>query len=233
MAGHVDHAFGGSQRLRVALTVQGGRSMIDTPALVIDADRLRANIEAMAAVRGRAASRCARTPRRTKMVEVAALQLEAGAAGLTVAKLGEAEVFADGGCDDLLIAYPLVGEAKLERLAALARRARVAVALDSLEVARDRGVRARTSPCGSRPTPGSTAGVAPAGVAGLARARSRGRAAGRGRDDARGPRLRGEDLAAATRDARRRCARRRRRCMSPSSRSAPRPPPASPPASRA
>src|SRR5690349_4814143 len=45
-----------------------------------------------------------------KMVEVAALQPGAGAAGLTVAKLGEAEVFAAGGCEDILIAYPLIGD---------------------------------------------------------------------------------------------------------------------------
>ncbi len=109
---------------------------IDTPALLIDADRLRANVEAMAAA-ARDGGVALRPHAKThKMVEVAALQLEAGAAGLTVAKLGEAEVFVDGGCEDVLIAYPLIGDTKLERLAALARRARVAVALDSLEVAR-------------------------------------------------------------------------------------------------
>ena len=110
--------------------------MIDTPALLIDAGRLRANVEAMATVAGRAGVALRPHAKTHKMVEVAALQLEAGAAGLTVAKLGEAEVFVDGGCEDILIAYPLIGDPKLERLAALARRARIAVALDSLEVAR-------------------------------------------------------------------------------------------------
>jgi D-serine deaminase-like pyridoxal phosphate-dependent protein len=110
--------------------------MIDTPALLIDAGRLRANVEAMAAA-ARDGGVALRPHAKThKMVEVAALQLEAGAVGLTVAKLGEAEVFVDGGCEDILIAYPLIGAPKLERLAALARRARIAVALDSLEVAR-------------------------------------------------------------------------------------------------
>jgi D-serine deaminase-like pyridoxal phosphate-dependent protein len=109
---------------------------IDTPALLIDGDRLRANVAAMAAA-ARDGGVALRPHAKThKMVEVAALQLEAGAAGLTVAKLGEAEVFVDGGCEDVLIAYPLIGDTKLERLVALARRARVAVALDSLEVAR-------------------------------------------------------------------------------------------------
>src|SRR5215212_5403476 len=63
----------------------------------------------------------------------------AGAAGITCAKLGEAEVMADAGLDDLLIAFPLVGEAKLGRLAALLERARVRVSLDSVEVAEGLG----------------------------------------------------------------------------------------------
>jgi D-serine deaminase-like pyridoxal phosphate-dependent protein len=109
---------------------------IDTPALLIDIERLRANVCGMAAAAREGGVALRPHAKTHKMVEVAALQLEAGAAGLTVAKLGEAEVFVDGGCDDILIAYPLIGDTKLERLAALARRARVAVALDSVEVAR-------------------------------------------------------------------------------------------------
>jgi len=144
--------------------------LIDTPALLIDAGRLRANVEAMAAA-ARDGGVALRPHAKThKMVEVAALQLQAGAAGLTVAKLGEAEVFADGGCEDILIAYPLIGDAKLERLTALARRARVAVALDSLEVARaiaeagaDVRVRIEVD------TGQHRAGVLPGDAAGLAR----------------------------------------------------------------
>jgi D-serine deaminase-like pyridoxal phosphate-dependent protein len=144
---------------------------LDTPALVIDADRVRANVTSMAAA-ARAGGVALRPHAKThKMVELAALQLDAGAAGLTVAKLGEAEVFADGGCEDLFIAYPLVGDTKLERLAALARRARVSVGLDSLEVARaisesggpEVGVRIEVD-TGMRRT-----GVAPRDVAALAR----------------------------------------------------------------
>src|SRR5690242_13411062 len=142
----------------------------DTPALVIDLPRLKANVEAMARVAHEGGVALRPHAKTHKMVEVAALQLQAGAAGLTVAKLGEAEVFADGGCDDLLIAYPLVGGAKLERLAALARRARVAVALDSLEVARaiaesgaDAAVRIEVD------TGQHRAGVRPGDVAALAR----------------------------------------------------------------
>jgi D-serine deaminase-like pyridoxal phosphate-dependent protein len=144
--------------------------VIDTPALLIDAGRLRANVEAMAAAAREGGVALRPHAKTHKMVEVAALQLEAGAAGLTVAKLGEAEVFVDGGCEDVLIAYPLIGDTKLERLAALARRARVAVALDSLEVARaiaesgaDVRVRIEVD------TGQHRAGVLPGDVAGLAR----------------------------------------------------------------
>jgi D-serine deaminase-like pyridoxal phosphate-dependent protein len=70
-----------------------------------------------------------------KCPEIAGMQVEAGASGITVAKLGEAEVMADAGFDDLLVAYPIWGAAKLGRLRALAERARVRVSLDSVEVA--------------------------------------------------------------------------------------------------
>jgi D-serine deaminase-like pyridoxal phosphate-dependent protein len=109
---------------------------IDTPALVIDRAVVRANVAAMAALareRGVALRPHAKTH---KMPQVARMQLDAGAAGLTVAKLGEAEVFADAGVEDLLIAYPLVGALKLGRLVALARRVpRLAVAVDAIPTA--------------------------------------------------------------------------------------------------
>jgi D-serine deaminase-like pyridoxal phosphate-dependent protein len=63
------------------------------------------------------------------------MQMAAGASGITVAKLGEAEVMADAGLDDILVAFPIVGIAKLERLRALLERATVRVGLDSVEVA--------------------------------------------------------------------------------------------------
>jgi D-serine deaminase-like pyridoxal phosphate-dependent protein len=176
--------------------------MIDTPALLIDADRLRANVEAMAAA-ARDGGVALRPHAKThKMVEVAALQLGAGAAGLTVAKLGEAEVFVDGGCEDILIAYPLIGDVKLERLAALARRARVAVALDSLEVARaiaaagaDVRVRIEVD------TGQHRAGVLPGDVAGLAREVAALGLRVEGVMTHEGQAYGAEDLAAATREA--------------------------------
>jgi len=61
--------------------------------------------------------------------------MAAGAGGLTVAKLGEAEVFADAGLDDLFIANQIVGPLKVERLIKLAERARITVGTDSVEAA--------------------------------------------------------------------------------------------------
>ena len=65
-----------------------------------------------------------------KSLEVARRQLERGAIGLTVAKLGEAEVFADV-CNDILLAYPVVESARAERVAKLARHVDLKVAVDS------------------------------------------------------------------------------------------------------
>jgi D-serine deaminase-like pyridoxal phosphate-dependent protein len=84
-----------------------------------------------------------------KVPELAALQLAAGACGITVAKVGEAEVMAAGGVRDIFIAYPLVTEAKIRRAMDLVDRCRVIFAVDSIKGARmlskaavERGVRA-------------------------------------------------------------------------------------------
>jgi len=66
-----------------------------------------------------------------KSVEIARRQLELGAVGLTCQKLGEAETMIDAGLDDVLIAFNLVGDRKLERLAGLMRRATVRVTFDN------------------------------------------------------------------------------------------------------
>src|SRR3970282_1832058 len=71
-----------------------------------------------------------------KVPEIARLQLKAGAAGLSVAKASEAEVFAAAGAADLFVAFPVGGADKARRLLALSERARLAVGVDSLEGAR-------------------------------------------------------------------------------------------------
>ena len=112
---------------------------LDTPALVIDLGRVEANINEMA---GRAKETGVRLRPHTKthkIPEIARLQVDAGAAGITVAKVGEAEVMVAAGFDDVLIAYPIYGAAKLARLQALREKARILVSLDSLEVAEGLG----------------------------------------------------------------------------------------------
>jgi D-serine deaminase-like pyridoxal phosphate-dependent protein len=105
---------------------------IDTPDIMIDVDILDRNIARMAtAVRekGLALRPHAKTH---KITEIAARQMAAGAAGLTVATIGEAEVFADAGIDDIFIAYPLwMSPHKAERLRSLAATATIAVGVDS------------------------------------------------------------------------------------------------------
>lgn len=66
-----------------------------------------------------------------KMPEFARRQIEAGAVGITCQKIGEAEVMADAGLDDILITYNIIGTAKLARLRALAERIKLSVTSDS------------------------------------------------------------------------------------------------------
>jgi D-serine deaminase-like pyridoxal phosphate-dependent protein len=108
---------------------------LDTPSLLIDLDVLERNIEEMATVARDAGVRLRPHTKTHKSPEIARMQLEGGATGVTVAKLGEAETMADAGLDDLLVAFPIVGEAKLARLRALMDRAAVRVSLDDVEVA--------------------------------------------------------------------------------------------------
>jgi len=110
---------------------------LDTPALYVDLDVLERNIARMQE-HCRAWGVALRPHVKThKIPEIAQLQLDAGAIGITVAKVGEAEVLPG---DDVLVAYPLV-KTKLPRLRELAKSRRVKVAVDSVEVARDlRGI---------------------------------------------------------------------------------------------
>lgn len=103
---------------------------IDTPALVLDLDALDANIAAMAGwitTRGKLWRPHAKGH---KSPAIAQRQLAAGAIGVTVAKTSEAEVFAAAGVRDILIAHCVVGEIKLQRVAALCRSADPLVCCD-------------------------------------------------------------------------------------------------------
>ncbi|HEU0016083.1 MAG TPA: D-TA family PLP-dependent enzyme [Longimicrobium sp.] len=108
---------------------------LDTPAALVDVDRMRANLR-------RAADYCRahgldwRPHAKThKSPALAAEQVRAGAVGVTVATPREAEVMA-GAVDDLLLAYPVIGAGKLARLMALPPHVRLTVGLDSAEALR-------------------------------------------------------------------------------------------------
>lgn len=109
--------------------------LIDTPSLVVDETILRQNIAEMASLAKSMGVALRPHIKTHKTPEIARLQMAAGAIGITCAKLGEAEVMADGGIEDILIAYPTVGDMKIKRLLALMERARMILAVDSREAA--------------------------------------------------------------------------------------------------
>jgi D-serine deaminase-like pyridoxal phosphate-dependent protein len=107
----------------------------DTPELIVDLAALRDNVERTARAADAAGVAVRPHIKTHKLPEVARMQLEAGAVGIQVAKLGEAEVMIDAGVEDVLIGYPIVGRLKVERLMSLAERAKITVSLDALAVA--------------------------------------------------------------------------------------------------
>ncbi len=109
---------------------------LDTPALLVDLDKLQANIQDMAALAAQQGVNLRPHTKTHKCPEIARMQLAAGAAGITCAKLGEAEVMARAGIDDILIAYEIVGSQKIQRLIKLGRKIRVMVAVDHFTTAR-------------------------------------------------------------------------------------------------
>jgi voltage-gated potassium channel Kch len=119
-----------------ALDVPAG---IETPSLVIDLDILDHNLAEMAGLTAAAGVELWPHVKTHRTLEYARRQLAAGAAGLTVSRLEEAEAFAAGGASNLLLAYPLVGEARLARARLLSRRATLTLATDSLDAARAMG----------------------------------------------------------------------------------------------
>jgi D-serine deaminase-like pyridoxal phosphate-dependent protein len=102
-----------------------------TPALVIDLDRVERNIARVQKLCDQAGIANRPHIKTHKSPVLAKMQLAAGAKGITCQKLGEAEVMADGGIDDILISYNLLGEARIGRLAALLKRVTVTVAADN------------------------------------------------------------------------------------------------------
>jgi D-serine deaminase-like pyridoxal phosphate-dependent protein len=111
-------------------------SSIDTPALVVDLDIMERNLARVADYCGEHGLRLRPHTKTHKSTRIARRQLASGAAGLTVAKVSEAEVMLGAEPPDMLVAFPVIGRPKLDRLMEVARRTRVTVALDSIEAAR-------------------------------------------------------------------------------------------------
>ena len=108
------------------------RAAFSTPALVVDLDAFEANVAAMAALL-RDTGKTVRPHVKThRTPELARRQLGGSAVGVTCATVGEAEVMVAAGIDDVLVANEVVDPAKLARLATLAARARVALAVDDV-----------------------------------------------------------------------------------------------------
>jgi len=119
------------ERIIVSQTLAGTSKFdLDTPALCIDLDIMESNIDSMSTYmteRGkhwRPHVKCHKTP------AISWKQINAGAIGVTCAKVSEAEVFANAGITDILIANMIIGEKKHRRIAALCRHAAPILACD-------------------------------------------------------------------------------------------------------
>jgi len=121
---------------------------VDTPALLIELDAFESNLDRMAALLAPTGAKLRAHAKTHKSPVIAKLQMARGAVGQCVQKVAEAEVLAWGGIPDILVSNEVVGRAKLARLCALARIAKVAVCVDDAaqvamleEAAEDAGIR--------------------------------------------------------------------------------------------
>ena len=109
--------------------------LLDTPSMLVDEALMEQNISEMQALANSFGAQLRPHIKTHKTPQVALRQISAGARGITCAKLGEAEVMADAGIEDILMAYPVVTELKINRLIAVMEKARMIVALDSIDAA--------------------------------------------------------------------------------------------------
>src|SRR5215470_3635032 len=110
----------------------GHRDEIDTPALLVDLDVMEGNIATMVDFFRDRPAKLRPHFKSPKAPAIAKRLLAAGAIGMTCAKVAEAEVLAEHGIRDILIANQVIGPQKLARLARLAGRADLTVAVDSV-----------------------------------------------------------------------------------------------------
>ncbi len=106
-------------------------NQLETPAAVVELDKLEANIARFQRYLDEHGIANRPHIKTHKIPEIAHLQLKAGAVGITCQKIGEAEVMAQAGIQDIFLPYNIIGESKLERLMRLARRVKLSVTADS------------------------------------------------------------------------------------------------------
>ncbi|SFD89183.1 D-serine deaminase, pyridoxal phosphate-dependent [Lentibacillus persicus] len=106
---------------------------LDTPSLVIDQEIMIANIQRMQDYAEKYQVHLRSHTKTHKMPVLAKLQEKAGANGITVAKVGEAEVMAENGLNDIFVANQIVGESKLNRIKKLAETIHISFGVDSIE----------------------------------------------------------------------------------------------------
>src|SRR4051812_38539592 len=104
---------------------------LQTPCLLVDLDRLERNMRRWQQAMDVHGVRFRPHIKTHKTLEIASMQLAAGAAGVTTAKVSEAELYVDAGFDDVVVAYPVVAEQACARLARLAAWARIGVNVEN------------------------------------------------------------------------------------------------------
>jgi D-serine deaminase-like pyridoxal phosphate-dependent protein len=107
---------------------------LDTPSILVDLDIVDASIKAMAAFAQREGMAVRPHAKTHKSIAIAQRQIAAGALGLSVATTTEAEVMMGGGVSDILLAYPILGQRKLNRLAPLLKAGGLTLVSDSLQI---------------------------------------------------------------------------------------------------
>lgn len=112
---------------------------VATPGLVLDRDVFDTNMDEMVAIARSAGVELVPHAKTHRMAKVGLRQIERGAKGLCVAKVGEAEAFADAGVSHLFVANPVMGADKLARALALSGRADLTLATDGLVAAKAAG----------------------------------------------------------------------------------------------
>jgi D-serine deaminase-like pyridoxal phosphate-dependent protein len=109
------------------------KSEIETPALLLYADRLERNIDKMAAFFSKLDCNLRPHFKTHRLPFIAHKQIRAGAHGITCAKISEAKILVESGIRDVLIANQIIGERKIEQLAGLAHHSEIIVAVDDIQ----------------------------------------------------------------------------------------------------